>query len=438
MFGKRGDSLAARVSFAALDGHLPIIRAHVGPFLPDRKEAVALFLEWTASLAKAGFLDVLSIGTSQLSQAAFGQDWTGRVDGGGVPLNSPEEFSAVWRAARPMLVRCYAGSNDVEGMARMLEDRIDIAWHALSLWWFCKLDGRGPNSVLDNLQQHTRTLRYIAATDKPFEPNVPHHFAFRGADDLTYVLSGLVAAKAAKNAGIRKLVLQVMLNTPKSTWGIADLAKARALLHLVRELEDGDFKVYLQPRGGLDYFSPEPGVAKAQLAAVTALMDDIEPNDPSSPQIIHVVSYSEGYALADPAVINESVQITRHALAEYRRLRAAGEVEDMSSNSQVLFRTSELIREARMAMNAIESTFRSPYSAEGLYEILASGFFAVPALTACREEFESATKWTTRTLRGSVVVVDGDSKPVSAQDRIAAAVDTARTRAGKGAPRKDE
>jgi hypothetical protein len=39
--------------------------------------------------------------------------------------------------------------------------------------------------------------------------------------------------------------------------------------------------------------------AKAQLAAVTAMMDDIEPQDEGSPQIIHVVSYSEAFRLAD-------------------------------------------------------------------------------------------------------------------------------------------
>lgn len=57
----------------------------------------------------------------------------------------------------------------------------------------------------------------------------------RGGDDLTYVLSGLVAAKVAKAAGVRSLILQIMLNTRRQH-GHYSLAKARALLHLVREL----------------------------------------------------------------------------------------------------------------------------------------------------------------------------------------------------------
>lgn len=428
-FGVKGDSIAARIAHGVSRGLPPVIRAHVGPYLPDRKEALALFLDWTTRLARAGLLDVLSIGASQLTQSDFGRNWDGKANGGGVPINSPEEFAEVWRAARPMLVRSYSGTRDVVSMAKTLEESIDIAWHALSLWWFCLIDGRGPNPVQENLRQHVADLEFIARTGKPFEPNVPHHFSFRGGDDLTYVLSGLVAAKAAKAAGIQKLILQVMLNTPRSTWGINDLAKARALLHLVRELEDGDFKVYLQPRGGLDYFSRDGEKAKAQLAAVTAMMDDIEPHDSSSPQIIHVVSYSEGYALADHDVVNESARITRQALIDYRALRETDSIEDMSSNSHVLARVSELLRDARAAIAAIESSIERPYAADGLYEILASGFFAVPDLSECRDEFPEAVKWRTRPVNGSIVVVDKMGAAIPVADRIAAAAETAKSRA---------
>ena len=74
----------------------------------------------------------------------------------------------------------------------LYENRINMAWHVLSLWWFCRSDGRGPDPVRENLQQHIETLRYIATTGKPFEANVSHHFAFRGADDVTYVVSSAV------------------------------------------------------------------------------------------------------------------------------------------------------------------------------------------------------------------------------------------------------
>ncbi|MDW8290827.1 MAG: cobalamin-binding protein [Armatimonadota bacterium] len=426
-FGRAEDTVVARLEHAQRKGQLPLTRAHVGPYLSDREAAVRLFLDWTRELARTGFLDVLSIGTSQLSQSHFGEDWTGLPNGGGVPLNSPDEFRQVWQAARPMLVRTYAGTRNIPQLARMYEQTIHIAWHALSFWWFCQIDGRGPYSVRQNLEQHLETLRFIAESGKPFEPNIPHHFAFRGADDVSYVVSSVLAARTAKRLGVRTLILQNMLNTPKSTWGIQDLAKSRALLTLVRELEDEHFRVILQPRAGLDYFSPNLERAKAQLAAVTALMDDIEPHHPHSPPIIHVVSYSEASHLADPPVVNESIQITLAALREYRRLRAQGEVEDMSKHPEVRARTEQLLRDARQVLDAIEQAVPQPYTAEGLYRVFWAGFLPVPYLWEGRDEFAHAVRWQTRVIRGSVQVVDEQGLPVPIEHRLHIAMENARS-----------
>ncbi|MFB3890842.1 MAG: cobalamin-binding protein [Phycisphaerae bacterium] len=417
-FGSEADTLAARIADGRKRRLPPIMRAHVGPYLPDRLAAVRLFMEWARRLAASGHLDVLSIGTSQLTQSNFGDDWAGKPNGGGVPLNSPGEFADAWRAARPMLVRAYAGTRDVPALARMYERTIHIAWHALSLWWFCRIDGRGPYTLRENLQQHVRALKCIASTGKPFEPNVPHHFAFRGADDVTYVVSAVLAATLAKVLGIRCLVLQNMLNTPKYTWGIQDLAKSRAMLRLVRELEGPRFRVLLQPRGGLDYFSPDLDKARAQLAAVTALMDDIEPHNGRSPELIHVVSYSEATRLADPDVVDESIKITRHALAEYRRLRSTGQVDDMSRHPDVAERTEQLVAQARTVLAFIKSTVPGPFTPEGLYQVFAAGFLPVPYLWECRQEFKPAVCWQTRVIGGSVKVVDERGVPMPVIERM--------------------
>ena len=100
-YGTARETLAMRTAQAARAGTLPLYRAHMGQYLPDREEAVRLFHRWTRELAGLGQLDVLSIGTSQLSQERFGEDWGDSTNGGGVPLNSREEFSDTWRAARP-------------------------------------------------------------------------------------------------------------------------------------------------------------------------------------------------------------------------------------------------------------------------------------------------------------------------------------------------
>ncbi len=417
-FGTAQDTLLARLQHGAENNLPPLMRAHVGPYLANRTEAVRLFSNWCKQLSATGFLDVLSIGTSQLTQSSFGEEWGDAPNGGGVPLNSREEFAAVWQAARPMLVRSYAGTKNIPALAKMHEETLHIAWHALSLWWFCEIDSRGPYSVRENLTQHLEALRYIASTGKPFEANVPHHFAFRGADDVSYVVSALIAAKVAKTLGIQHYILQNMLNTPKYTWGVQDLAKSRAMLQLVKELEDDRFHVILQPRGGLDYFSHDAEKAKAQLAAVTALMDDIEPENASSPPMIHVVSYSEGFNLADPPIINESIQITRYALQEYRRLRKKGEIDNMVKHPDVTARTASLLSEARHVIRTIESTIPDPYSAEGLYRILAEGFLPVPYLWNCLDEFQKARQWPTRMIRGAVEVVDDKGFPIGAAARM--------------------
>jgi len=417
-YGGAQETVTERIHQAARKGHLPLYRAHMGQYLPDRQDAVRRFLRDARELAAAGQLDVLSIGTSQLSQSRFGEEWGSSTNGGGVPLNSREELSEAWQAARPMLVRSYAGTRNLAAMARMNDETIHNAWHALSIWWFCRIDGRGPYSLRENLEQMHDALRYIGSAGKPFEPNVPHHFAFRGGDEAAYVVSGYLAARLAKSLGVRQLIVQNMLTTPKYTWGVQDLARSRTLLRLVRDLQDEHFSVTLQTRAGLDYLSADPARARAQLAAVTALMDDIEPGDAASPQIIHVVSWTEATRLADPPVIAESVQICRQALAEYRRLRARGDVDDMGRSEEVARRAQELEQESRAVIRAIEESIPDPCSPAGMYRVFAAGFLPVPHLWECREELAGAVSWRTRLVRGAVRLVDDSGLPLSAPRRV--------------------
>ena len=286
----------------------------------------------------------------------------------------------------------------------------------LSLWWFCMIDGRSPNTLHENLQQHIETLRYIAATGKPFEPNVPHHFAFRGADDVTCIVSVILAARLARKMGISRLVLQNMLNTPRWTWGIQDLAKARATLNLVRQLEGKHFSVILQPRGGLDYFSHDLEKAKAQLA-LSPLDGRHRAGRPESPPMIHVVNSPEASHLADPSVINESIQITPFALKEYRRQKKNGNMDNMEHNEEVGRRTQHLLGEAQTLLTAIESAVPDLYSAKGFYRVFREGFLPVPYLWECREEFEKAVRWRTKAMDGGVCLVDENDKVISAKQR---------------------
>lgn len=406
-YGTFKDTLLARLECNFSDGFQPLIRAHSGPYSAEltREQCLKEYKEWCRILADAGYLDILSIGASQLSQSNFGENWEKKINGGGVPVNSEQEFRDIWNAARPMLVRTYSGTKNVKAMARIYEKNINIAWHALSLWWFNELDGRGPNSLYKNLKEHIDTIRYIATTNKPVEANVSHHFAFRGCDDITYIISAYLAAKMVKECGVRAFILQNMLNTPRSTWGIQDLAKSRALLSLVKGLEDDKFRVILQTRAGLDYFKPDLEKAKIQLAAVTAMMDDIEPNNIYSPEIIHVVSYSEALFLATPDILNDSIKITRTSLNEYRRLKRAGMAPETITD-EINERTDILKNAAIKIIRAMEENISNLYSPEGLYIAFVAGWLPVPELWSDSDEFMHAKCWETKRVNGGIWLAD--------------------------------
>lgn len=415
--GGDNDSYVARLEYAKGKHALPIIRTHSGPYNPNRMEALKEYNSWCKDLAQSRLLDVLSIGSSQLTQSNFGENWEGKPNGGGVPVNSEMEYRTIKENSKPMLVRTYSGTKDVPGLAKIHERALNISWHALSFWWFDELDGRGHNSLLDNLKEHFEAVRWIVTTGKPVEPNVPHHFAFRGADDITYIISGFLAAKACKKLGVRHLILQNMLNTPKYTTGVQDLAKGRTMLKLVRELEDDTFHVSLQSRAGLDYFAPDLEEAKIQLAAVTCLMDDLEPENDNSPEIIHVVNYSEAVRLATPPIIKDSIRITLNALHEYRIARSLGKVPNMKYDREVKDKEEALYNEAKDSILLLEKAIPNLYTPEGFYKVFVEGFLPVPYLMDQQRKFPKATMWHTAIKNGGIAVVDEDGKVINTVDR---------------------
>mgnify|MGYP004515085447 FL=1 len=214
-----------------------------------------------------------------------------------------------------------------------------------------------------------------------------------------------MSAKMAKMCGVRTFILQNMLNTPRSTWGIQDLAKSRAMLHLVKSLENDNFRVILQTRAGLDYFKPDIDEAKVQLAAVTAMMDDIDPENIYSPEIIHVVSYSEALFLATPEIIDDSIKITRKALQEYRKKKQAGETPNVNT-PDIQNRTVRLMDSAKKIIAAMEQSIPNLYSPEGLYVAFIAGWLPVPELWSNSNEFLHAKCWETKVHNGGIELVD--------------------------------
>jgi hypothetical protein len=251
---------------------------------------------------------------------------------------------------------------------------------------------------------------------------VPHHFSFRGADDVTSIVSAVLAARTAKKHGIKDFIQQIMLNTPRSTWGVADLAKARAMLALIKPLCDDSFTIYLQPRAGLDYFSPDEQLAKIQLAGVSMMMDDIEPNNPASPPIVHVVSYSEALYLATPPIIDESIKITLGSITHYRNLKKEGRIDMGSIEEDVEKRMKSFMSEARVILQGIEEAISDPYTPQGLFAVFESGFLPAPYLWGNSEQFPHVTQFKSRMLNGMTTLCDDKGKVVMAKELVAFAV----------------
>ena len=85
----------ARLEYARKKHALPIIRTHSGPYNPNRMEALKEYNSWCRDLAQSQLLDVLSIGSSQLTQSNFGENWEGKANGGGVTVNSELEYMTI-------------------------------------------------------------------------------------------------------------------------------------------------------------------------------------------------------------------------------------------------------------------------------------------------------------------------------------------------------
>jgi hypothetical protein len=190
------------------------------------------------------------------------------------------------------------------------------------------------------------------------------------------------------------------------------------MLKLVRGLEDNHFRVIYQPRAGLDYFSTDVDKAKMQLAAVTSLMQDVEPDKQDSPEIIHVVSYSEALFLARPDVIDESIQITRSALKFYPEHREKNAVRDIIESQELRVQTDKLWKEANLMIQYIEKNVRKLYSGKGFYDVFKQGYFPVPYLWEKRDEFARAVNWKTKSINGGVFVIDDKGKKMDVSKRL--------------------
>ena len=149
---------------------------------------------------------MISLGIDQDAQENFyhpeRQDKR-RRGAGGVPVRSAEDYRALYAASRRgnfPLLRTYSGTDDFMRLAEMYVETIHIAWCAIPLFWFNRMDGRGPWDLEGSIREHQEVMRWYGERGIPVELNEPHHWGMRDAPDVIFVVSAFLSAYNAGHA----------------------------------------------------------------------------------------------------------------------------------------------------------------------------------------------------------------------------------------------
>lgn len=322
----------------------PILRHHLGLTSIERT------VESIEKIAEAKVLDVISIAPDQNAQEFFfdQENMDDSLSGaGGVPVRKPEDFRILYNAAQRgnyPLLRSYSGTKNTDRFAQVLKDSIDNAWCAVPLFWYSELDRRGPRTLKEAIIENQKLMAWHGKRNIPVEVNDPHHWSLRDAHDAIAVADAYLAAYNAKKMGVKDYIAQFMFNVPAHISPEKDLGKMLAKIELIESLVDDDFKVYRQARAGLASFPADLEQAKGQLAASAYLAMGIKPH------IYHVVGFCEAHHAAEAEDVIESCKIVRGIIKN----EFLGFI-DLTKDANVQKRKRELIEEAKLILEAIES-----------------------------------------------------------------------------------
>jgi methylmalonyl-CoA mutase cobalamin-binding subunit len=390
----------------------PILRHHFG--LPDMQST----RQGISRIAQARVLDVISLGTDQDAQENFfhseRQD-PRRKGAGGVPVRTPADFEALYQASRcgnyPLL-RTYTGCDDFIRLAKMYVETINIAWAAVPLFWFNRMDGRGPWDLEGSLRQHQQLIAWYGKQGIPVELNEPHHWGLRSSPDVIFVVSGYLSAYNARALGVHDYIAQMMFNSPAGLSDVMDLARMAAILDLIQPLEGYEFRVWRQVRTGLLSYPLDIDAARSHLSTSIYLQMALKPH------IVHVVGHTEAQHAATAEDIIEACKMARHAIE-----KAIYDQPNMLTDGRVLQRKEELIAEASVTLDAIRSLSDDPgvdplTDPTVLTRSVTGGILDAPDLSSnpyARGEIVAHIDQ-----RGACVAIDPhNAKPISEEQRIA-------------------
>lgn len=312
-------SEAALASFPVRidESPIPVIRSHYGVPAPDINPTVNGIMK----IAQSRVIDELSLGSSDLSQRYYGHPemFIDRKNDGGVPYKNREDLKKLFLASRAgnfPSVKPYCHVTDI---IPFIDECLDIgmlrgAHQAIPLFWFNELDGRGPMTVYESIEEHLRAVRHLVKRGIPVEMNDPNQWSSRMVHDTLFVVSYCLLSSVMYEAGVSNMVVQCQFNKPATTGDYADLAKMLTAQYFIEQLRPigNRTRIFYECRSGIEHFSTDQELAKFQLARSTMLQMLINPS------ILHLVSYCEADHVATADDVIESSKILRHAVRLFR------------------------------------------------------------------------------------------------------------------------
>ncbi|MDO4306311.1 MAG: hypothetical protein Q4C77_05710 [Eubacteriales bacterium] len=299
------------------ESKIPIIRSHYGVPAPDINPTV----DGIRRIAQARAIDELSLGSSDLSQRYYGHPemFLDRKNDGGVPYKNREDLERIFAASRDGNFPSVKPYCHVNNIIPFIDECLDIgmlkgAHQAIPLFWFNELDGRGPMTVPDSIEEHLRAVQYLAKKGIPVEMNDPNQWSSRMVHDTLFVVSYCLLSSVMYKYGVKNMVVQCQFNKPATTGDYADLAKMMTGQYFIEQLRPAGnrTRVLYECRSGIEHFSTDQELAKFQLARSTILQMLINPS------ILHLVSYCEADHVATADDVIESSKILRHAVRLFR------------------------------------------------------------------------------------------------------------------------
>jgi methylmalonyl-CoA mutase cobalamin-binding subunit len=367
----------------------PIIRTHYG----EPGETIAPTITGIEKIAEAAVIDEISLGSSDLSQRYYNEPdkWSHKKNDGGVPYKNLQDLLLLREAARRGNYPSVKPYSHVVNMESFVDECIKAGMltgshQAVPLFWFNKMDGRGPVDVSQSIKEHISTVKKLTGYNIPVEMNDPNHWSSRWASDAVVVADYGLIASVMIACGVSDMVLQMQFNKPKETGDYGDIAKFLASLELVKKLIPASMSinVWIEARTGIEHFKPDLEVARKQLARSTLLQMLLNPH------ALHLVSYCEALYAAKPEDIIQSSSIIRKAVKVYHKNKE--DLQKYINIPEIKERKEYLLKEAMFLLReiaklnpeydkgSISTMYRYLSDGDTLYESLKRGYMSAPGI----------------------------------------------------------